>query len=245
MEDLQGFHPSLVRQGIFKGVNLVALAERFWRLEAMRTDVREKLPAIRWRAYSRGKAWGIAYTGFSQVIVRLGPTCAIEEAAETLLHELVHCACPINECHGELFCRRLVACAREAFGLPIDTATMLALPTKQGCRAYSIDDAIVSAMKIMKVGEKLKGDGRFEAPLPETEEAKVARLSTARAERAREREQHCRKMLLVWEKRAEKAKRQAAKWHAKVRYYDRRALMGAVQEVATQEVQQAAKPRST
>ncbi len=224
MADLLGFHPPLVRRGIFKGVNLAALVERFWRLEAMRVHGSCSAPEVRWRAYSRAScAWGIAHVAFRHITFRVGPGASVEEAVECLLHEVVHCACPLRESHGELFCRRLIASAREAFGLELDTATLLSLPALRGCRAYAIDAAIVAAMVAAGVGERLRADPacRFEPPPVETELEIEARLAMARAARVKAREEHARAKLAEWERKAQAARRIAAKWRTKVRYYDR------------------------
>jgi hypothetical protein len=113
MTDLTGFHPELVRRGICRGVDLNELARRFWRLEAMRA--RDwSLPEIRWRARSSGSTGGRADFNGRRVVINLGPDSTAERNAELLLHELVHASCPVGEVHGELFRRRLIACAAEA-----------------------------------------------------------------------------------------------------------------------------------
>lgn len=228
---LQGAHPELIRKGIFKGVDLSVLAKRLWALQAMRADGRA-LPAIRYRASGRASDWvgGMAYTRSQRIILRINAPATIERAAETLLHELVHCACPMREHHGELFRRRLIACAREAFGLQLDTAALLALgPGKQGKRAYAVDEAIVEAMVAAEVSAKLREDPavRFDAPPPETEAQVAARIEQSRAARVQARETHARQMLATWEKRAAAARRRAAGWRTKVRYYERRQLQAA------------------
>jgi len=49
---LIGAYPSLIRQGIFRGVDLNVLRDRFWRLESMRADDLRSPPQVRWRAWS-------------------------------------------------------------------------------------------------------------------------------------------------------------------------------------------------
>lgn len=227
MSDLLGFHFPLVRRGIFKGVDLNALAERLWRLEAMRAD--GAVPALRWctsASSASGTAWGNSMTPDSRrITVRLSEDATVERAAELVLHELVHCACPPREHHGELFCRRLIAAAREAFGLPLDTAELLALPAGiQGKRAYAIDTAIIEAMQAAGVGARLREDvaTRFEPPPAETCEEVAARRAAAAAARIVTREAHARAMLAAWERKLAGAKRIAQKWRSKVRYYERR-----------------------
>lgn len=223
MAELLGFYPALVRNGVFKGIDLGAVARRLWGLAAMRAEGR--LPAIYWHAHARRSgAWGMAHTASRVVHVRLTEGASIEEAVETLLHELVHCACPLREHHGELFCRRLIACAREAFGLDLSTADLLALPASGGRVAYAIDTAVRDAMAAAGVGDKLRADMacRFEPPPVETDEQIAARREAASLARIAAREAHARAKLAAWEKRAESAKRVASKWRAKVRYYERR-----------------------
>lgn len=236
-EDLQGYHPELVRRGIYRGCNLAALVERYWRLEAMRVDAGCSAPLVRWRAYSRSHttAWGVAYSAMREITFRMSPArhlvtlaegapqvdAAIERAAEVLLHEVVHCACPLSEGHGLLFCRRLIACAREAYGLDLDTAALLQLPARQGCRAYAIDDAITIAMAAAGVGARLRADPavRFDPPPPE--QLAEERAATASA-RVLARAAHARDMLAQWERKQQAARRLAAKWRRRVRYYERR-----------------------
>lgn len=218
---LRGAHPELVRQGIFRGVDFKPLAARFWKLEAMRAE--ESLPKIRWRALSQGPyACGRAFTGRGRIVVSIGPSCDIERAAEVLLHELVHMTCPLRENHGEIFRRRLIACAREAFGIPLDTTGLLALgPGKHAKRAYAIDDAIIEVMLKEKIGDKLRQDVtvKFEAPPPETEEQVAEKRVAQASARVAEREAHARAMLATWERKLASAKKHAAKWRKKVRYY--------------------------
>jgi hypothetical protein len=234
---LLGAHPDLIRQGIFKGVDLKPLADRLWTLDAMRSE--GSRPAVRWRALSRG-AWvsGRAMTHGSRIVVSLGPMATIENAAEVLLHELVHMACPPKEHHGELFCRRLIACAREAFGLDLDTTALLALSGQghRGKRAYAIDDVILKSMVAAGVGAKLREGAPLPAPSPETPPAVVpvvpspveteadakARRGAQRALLIAAREDHARAKLAAWEKRLATAKKRAQKWRTTVRYYERR-----------------------
>lgn len=221
--DLFGYHPELVRKGIFRGLDLGGFAALFWKLEAMRSE--GPLPKIRWRASERiWKGAGGTAHGTRAVTMRLGPAASHEEALEVLLHELVHCSLP-NRHHDELFCRRLIACAREAFDLALDTAELLALPAEQGCVAYAIDHALWAAMKaslghvVWRVGPE--GVALEPAP-PETEAEIEARRAAARAARIATREAHARARLAAWERKLKAAKRIAAKWRTKVRYYERR-----------------------
>ena len=224
---LRGAHPDLVRKGIFKGVDFNMLARRFWRLGAMRAT--GPMPKIRWRAPSRGD-WvgGRAYVGRGRVIVRLTPGATIERAAEVVLHELVHMACPKGEHHGEVFRRRLIACANEAFGLVLDTATLLDLgPGKHGKRAYAIDEAFVVMMKEVNVGARLRASVPFEPAPVETEEQIASRRTATVSARVAERERHARAMLATWERKLAAAKTRASKWRTKVRGYERRQLAAA------------------
>ena len=231
--DLLGFHPQLVRRGIFKGVDLAALVERFWRLESMRVVPGRAVPTIIWHAHERGGAWGRAHTAAHSIHVRLSEYASIEEAVELLLHEVVHCACPPDEHHGELFKRRLIACAREAFGLfMLSTADLLKTPRGGwGCVAYAIDDVIRKAMTAAGIGSRLREDPetRFEPPPPETEfdiiareAALLAKREADKAARIAEREAHARAKLIEWERKLEAAKKRARKWRLKVRHYERR-----------------------
>ena len=231
--DLLGAHPALIRTGIFRGVSMAALAQRLWKLGAMRSEGR--CPAIRWRACNRRSLRGTsgrAFTGRGRIVVSVGMRSSRENVAEVLLHELVHMACPESENHGELFCRRLIATAREAFGLDLDTAALLALPARQGRRAYAIDSAITTAMEAAGVGARLLTDVAAPPPPPVpvvTEEQAATRAAAAAAARnegiakaAAAREAKARAMLVRWERKAAAARKLAAKWRAKVRYYDRR-----------------------
>jgi hypothetical protein len=220
-------HPDLIRSSVFKGVDFNAVAAKFWGLKAMRAD--KPLPKIRWCALSQG-TWssGRAFVCRGRITVRLGPGCSIERAAETLLHEMVHMACPKDEHHGEMFRRRLIACAREAFDLLLDTAALLDLGTgKYGTRAYAIDAAIVQAMEATNVGDDLLECAPFTAPPPETDEQIACRRAAVIAARAAAREAHARAKLAQWERRLDTAKQLASKWRAKVRGYERRQLIAA------------------
>jgi hypothetical protein len=222
--DLLGFYAPLVRKGIFKGVDFNTLATRFWGLEAMRAEL--PLPKIIWHASDsrRGSASGLAAYKGDRLSVTLNHATTIESAAETLLHELVHCACPVGMAHGELFCRRLIACARDAFGLDLNTASLLAIPADGRKIAYRIDDEIEKAMCALRVGDRIRADVtcRFEPPPIETEEQIAARREALAVARTRTREAHARAMLTAWEKKLAAAKKRAAKWRTKVRYYERR-----------------------
>ncbi len=230
--DLQGAHPALIRTGVYRGVNMAALAERLWKLGAMRSEGR--CPAVRWRACNRRNLRGTsgrAFTGRGRIVVSVGMRSSRENVAEVLLHELVHMACPEREHHGELFCRRLIAAAREAFGLDLDTTALLALPAgRQGRRAYAIDSAITTAMEALDVGARLLADVAAPPPPPgPTEQQLATRQAAAAAARiegvakaAAAREAKARAMLVRWERKAAAARKLAAKWRAKVRYYDRR-----------------------
>jgi len=223
-KDLVGFHEDLVRKGIFKGINLNVLARRFLSLEAMRFE--GKAPEIRFRAFKRGSsAWGTAHGQHRHVTMRLPPKASRESAVETLLHELVHISCPLDEYHGELFCRRLIACAREAFGLDLDTAALLGLkPNKTATlRAYLIDAKIVEAMSFSKIGDALRADPEcaFE-PKPEQNEEEIeARRAAEREEKRKARFAHAVAKLAEWERKTAAAKKRAAGWRSKVRRYER------------------------
>jgi hypothetical protein len=229
MSELFGFYPSLVRQGIFKGINLAALTKRFWALESMRAVGR--CPKVRWHPRREWSSSGRAHVADRIITVSLGEFAAIEEAVELVLHEAVHCSCPPREMHGELFCRRLIACAREAFGLDLSTPYMLALPAQRGRIAYAIDEGIIAAMVSTGVAAKLRADPetRFEPAPPETEFDTIARQAALEAEREKAkaarvaaRESHARGMLVQWERKLAAARKRAAKWRMKVRYYERR-----------------------
>jgi len=229
--ELHGFYPALARIGIFRGVDLGALAARLWQLAAMRSEGRA--PAVRWRAYSRGsRAWGTAWPSTPRITMRLPVGADVESAAEVLLHELVHCSCPEDTHHGELFRRRLIACAREAFGLDLDVRALLELPVgPHGKKAYAIDHAIQDAMRAAKVGERLRDDNAAAAPAAESPEVVEARKSAAREAKASSRRAHCEAMLATWEGKAERAKRLVVKWRKRVRYYERRETLAAKPKV--------------
>ena len=212
---------ALLRKGFFRGVDLRALARKFWLLTSMRAE--KPLPEIRWRAWS--SAWVAGRAGRTRIIMRIGRGASVEDAAEVLLHELVHCSCPGREHHGELFCRRLIACAKEAFDLPLDVAELLALPAgEHQNRAYAIDTVIKNAMIEAGVGERLHADPalRFMEPEPETHEQKETKREAAREARAVEKRMHAEKMLADWEARLRRAKRISSKWRKRVRYYELR-----------------------
>lgn len=229
LDDLRGFYPKLARQGIFKGVDLKLLVERFWRLESMRVDGRCSAPEVRWRAASDYRGSG-AHIAMRVINLNMCQFESIERVAEVLLHELVHCSLPPREGHSELFCRRLIACAREAFGLELDIAALLSLKAVGGVIAYAIDDAIVKVMTAATVGDQLRegAETKYTPPPPENEEEVAARVRAARAagqaKAAAVREARARAKLAEWEARLERTKRVASKWRTKVRYYDRRQL---------------------
>jgi hypothetical protein len=223
-QSLLGAYPDLIRRGIFRGVDLTVLRDRFWRLEAMRADNLRSPPQIRWRAYNANWIRGMAHTTSHQITMRIGQDASVEDAAEVLLHEMVHCSCPA------IFCRRLIACAREAFGLDLDTAALLSLPPGQkGKRAYAIDDAIKATMIAAGVGARLRADPatRFDPPPPEDPAVVEARRAAQRLEtaavRVATREKHAREKLVEWERRLAAARKKTSEWRKKVRYYERRA----------------------
>ena len=151
--------------------------------------------------------------------MRIGTRTGIENLVEALLHELVHCACPLNVHHGELFCRRLIATAREAFGLKLDTAVLLAMPSPSRRLAYTIDAEIKKAMQEAKVGEQVRKEVPFVAPSPEPRETVDARLNHIRQERKMAKQSHCEAMLAEHQSKLAREKKLVAKWQKKVNYY--------------------------
>jgi len=230
---LRGAYPHLIRKGVFKGVDLKLLVERFWRMDAMRVDDACHAPEVRFRSSERGDyVTGRAYTAMRDIVMTIHVGASIERVVEVLLHEIVHCSCPLKESHGELFCRRLIACAREAFGLDLDTSALLAISPEakhRGRRAYAIDEVITDAMVAAKIGDRLRLDPsvRFDPPPPESPADVAAHKDAARASRVAERERHARAMLATWEKRLAAAKTRAAKWRSRVKGYERRELQAA------------------
>lgn len=153
MIDLIGFYPKLARQGVFKGVNFNHLVARFWRLESM-GSAGAVCPTVVWHAH-KNPARSMAYPAAQHIDMRCDPLRSIEWISEALIHELAHCALPQSD-HRELFCRHVIACVEEAFGLSIDTG-LLALPRgHRACRAYAIDDALVEIMIAARVGARLR-----------------------------------------------------------------------------------------
>ena len=230
MTELLGAHPDLIRRGIFRGVDLNVLRDRFWRIESMHAVDLRSPPQIRWRAWSSNWVGGMASTLRNQITMRIGQDASIEDAAEVLLHEMVHCSCHWKEHHGELFCRRLVACARETFGLDLDTAALLTLsPGEYGKRAYAIDKFIKETMIATGVGARLRAnpETRFDPPPPEDPEVVTAARAKQRLEKAAERvaarEARARAKLAEWERRLAAARKKASEWRTKVRYYEHRA----------------------
>jgi len=228
---LTGAYPSLIRQGFFRGVDLNVLRDRFWRLESMRADDLRSPPQVRWQAFDTNSIGGMANTLGRKITMRIGQDASLEDAVEVLLHEMVHCACHFKEHHGELFCRRLIACAREAFGLDLDTANLLtAAPGEYGKRAYAIDAVIKDAMIHMGIGAALRADpeAHFEPPPPEDPAGRRARRRSLESlvgsgcgdDLGRRR---AKAKLAEWERRLAAARKKASEWRAKVRYYERRA----------------------
>lgn len=228
MSELHGAYPELMRRGIFKGLDLNVLAARFWRLDAMRAE--GKLPTIKFRAYQRGGSWGTAWMGRNEITMRMSVNASVEGVIETLLHEMVHCAGPANENHGELFCRRLIACAREAFGLNLDTAALLDVPIgRHSRRAYAIDESIVTHMREAAVVLNLRADINvaFKPAPVETEEQIAAERTKKREYLIAKRREHAAAKLAEWEREIKRAKALAQKWRTKVRYYEKREAMAA------------------
>jgi hypothetical protein len=158
---------------VFKGVDLQPLAERFWRLPSLAAT--KPLPAIRWLAHRRPLTWGTSQPKLQQITMRLSPRVGVEDAAETLLHELVHCALPHRhgETHNAVFRRQLVAACVEAFGMALDSDALLKLPRGDfATKAYAIDAAIIDAMTAARVGEKLRDEAFLRRP-PEGGEGKL------------------------------------------------------------------------
>jgi hypothetical protein len=226
MSELQGFYPELVRKGIVFGLNLAPLVQRFWQLKAMRAEGRS--PQVTWRCSSvKGGTSGRARR--YSIVLTIGEA-SIEEPIEVLLHELVHCSCPVREHHGELFIRRLIACAREAFGLDLDTAKLLEMPIEGASkRAYAVDKVILRAMEAAKIGERLRAEPElvFVPAEPETEEQIEAKRVKAREKKILSRRAHCEEMLATWEQRATRARKLVSKWRKRVRYYETRELRAA------------------
>lgn len=206
-----------IRKGIHQGVDLKPMLDRFWRLEAMRAEGRA--PSVRWKAYRHGGSWGTAWVLPREITMRISVGASLEGAVETLLHEAVHCALPVHTNHNELFCRRLVACANEAFGLSLDINVMLGLPLgRRKCLAYVIDDYIVEALKASNYVEAvLKQD----ATLRITPTAPVD-LTAKREALIAKRRAHAEAALAKWETNLKRAKTIAARWRTKVRYYEKR-----------------------
>lgn len=230
MTDLIGIYPDLIRRGIFRGVDLNTMAKRFQKLDATRWEGGP--PDIRFRAFTRGGAWGTAWSHSRRIVMRIAGG-SLERALEVLLHEMVHLSCPAREHHGELFRRRLIACAREAFGLNLDTAELLALPAEdRKCRAYSVDSAIVAAMKAAGVGDRIREDATvtFSPPPPETDDQITHRRAAQREALIASRRAHAEAKLAEWNRRTALAKTRAAKWRAKVRYYERAELKAATRK---------------
>ncbi len=228
----------LIRAGIFKGVDMQALARRLWKMEAMSVEDGRPLPTIRWRAGSHSGTGGRG--GRARVTMNVGLHSTLENVAEVLVHELVHSSRAIafrrvtslgtpiarrlrRDSHGDGFKVRLIACFREAFGLELDTAALLALPAgHHKCSAYAIDEFVRKAMEAAGVGARLLADPTLQRALP-TIPSRAERAAAAADQRAA----HAKKMLAAWEKRAKAAKRLQAKWAAKVAYYDRRERLAA------------------
>jgi hypothetical protein len=225
----------LIRQGIFRGVDLRTLLARFWKLEAMRVEDKRLAPPEARFIRSKYSGGGHAKVWSRKIVVRVFENGTLVSVLETLLHELVHCShylsFPKDKCHSEMFCRRLIACAREAFGLDLDTAALLALPAaRDGGRssrhAYVIDCKIEEAMTAAGVAEKIRSDPTFQftPPPPETEEQIAARRAALAAAKVEKRAARARAKLAEWERRILLARKRAAKWRVKVRYYDRRLI---------------------
>jgi hypothetical protein len=155
--DLLGYYPDLVRKGVFKGVNLVPLVERFWRLPSICAGLHNNaVPQVTWHSANRGGAHGIAYYD-NTMRIRLAPDASIDEAVEVVLHEVIHCSFPRGVGHKRPFCQRLIACAKEAFGLELDEVQLLKLcPGDHGRVAYAIDAAIIGVMRKAYVGRRMR-----------------------------------------------------------------------------------------
>lgn len=215
------FDPQLARRGIFCNVDLRPLVTYLWQLKAMRSEGPQ--PKIRWKASKYGQRC-VAYVGRGRVTMSLTARRSVEETVEVLAHELVHMSCPRGEHHGELFKRRLIAVCREAFGLDLDTKALLDLPIGERVnQAYAIDGAIAKIMEAVDLSDRLFIVYPYNAPPPESEESRVERRRIACGERAERNEAHAREMLAQWERKLATAKKRAAKWRTKVRYYDRKA----------------------
>jgi len=222
VSDLIGYYPHLVRQGIYCGIDLKKLAARLWKLDAMRGE--DAVPEMRIRAARLGRVSGHAKIQRKIISLNLGDN-ELDRIIELVLHELVHCACPPYEYHGELFMRRIISCAREAFGLDLNTATLLDTDILHySKRAYAVDERIIEAMKTAKIGERLRADSelRFESLPPETEQQIAEHRAAARSHLIDKRANHAREMLARWESKEKHAKRLVSKWRTKVRYYERR-----------------------
>lgn len=220
------------------GVDLDLLATRFWRLDAMRVDPKCTF-TIKWYRHQRegiegGGAWGRAHIAFRHVNMRLACNVELEAAAEVLLHELVHCSLPPRENHGELFCRRLIACAKEAFGIPVDVDALLGITSEQhpfGNRAYAIDEMLRRQMGACGVADALRADPTLRhSPAPvETPEEREVRMAEAALKRRNNRKAHVDEMVRVWdaevalrERALKQGRKLRAKWREKQTGYEKR-----------------------
>lgn len=222
---------------VFFGLDLRSVLRRFEKLDAMRFERRPSEFEVRmkrrqWaKSLVSGRATAIQNDRWL-ITLSIGPEAPIENVVETLLHEVVHASCPFREHHGELFCRRLIASANEAFGLALDPAGLLKIEVGSGLqrRAYAIDDVIIDVMKRSNAAGALLLDPSLQPPIPPpppTPEEIAAQKEERRRERVEERRAHVEAMVNKWEKKLTAAKTHLAKWEKKLRYYESKPALAA------------------
>lgn len=157
---------------------------------------------------------GHAKTYSRAIRVAFGPHVTAAEVLEVLVHEMCHLACPPKEHHGERFRLTLRRAARELWGVEVPPLS----GSERGDRtnaAYAMDDLIMK-----KLNERLaRGELDLSPFMPDAPAPKDPKA--ARASLVEKRATHAVRMLVRAERREEAAKRVAAKWRAKVRYYEK------------------------
>lgn len=123
------------------GYDLMEEAARYWKIlkrspwlpPAHRAVVENlPLPTIKFRRRQSGFK-GLAYTGQQLITISMAPEVDTAEALELVLHELVHCVCPLKENHGTMFRRVLRDAAAELWGTDVPV-----LPVHR----YGLDDLL-------------------------------------------------------------------------------------------------------
>lgn len=153
---------------------------------------------------------GTAWTHQDRMRVQGFPESPPHHVVDTILHELVHLACPVSEHHGERFRRVYARAVRELWEIDVPVTPPIG---HHSCFAYAQGALVVAALK-----------GRdFSAFAPDPPKPKKPRHEAIN-EKVRGRAEHTKKMLKKATTRRKRAETLEKKWKQKVAYYAKKGL---------------------